>query len=98
MKKIHLFVFIYLFANALHAQTDLSNMYPLNPYLINSAATGNDSAWNVFTGYRKQWSGISNSPSLAYLGLSGTVGRNHGVGLLVQQSTYGLLSDMHAKF
>lgn len=98
MKKLHIFILLYLSAYMLAAQqSDMSNMYPLNTYLINSAATGNDSTWRIFTGYRKQWNGISNAPSLGYLGLSGRVGRSHGVGLIVEQSKYGLLSDLNAK-
>jgi type IX secretion system PorP/SprF family membrane protein len=97
MKKLHIFVLLYLSVHLLHAQSDLSNMYPLNNYLMNGADAGRDTLSRVFTGYRKQWNGISNSPSLGYLGLSARVGRNHGAGLLVEQSTYGLLSDLQAK-
>src|SRR5262245_25004225 len=98
MKKLRVFVLLFLSANILLAQqSDPGNMYPLNNYLINSAAAGADTTWKAFTGYRKQWSGISNSPSLAYLGIAGRVGRNHGAGLLVEQSKYGLLSDLNAK-
>jgi type IX secretion system PorP/SprF family membrane protein len=98
MKKLSILILLFLSAQMLAAQqTGQSNMYSLNYYLINGAAAGSDSAWQIFTGYRKQWNGISNSPSLAYLGISGRIGKNHGAGLLVEQSKYGLLSDAHAK-
>jgi type IX secretion system PorP/SprF family membrane protein len=98
MKKLPIFILFYFSVQLVAAQqSDLSNMYPMNYYLINGAAAGRDSAWQIFTGYRKQWNGISNSPSLGYLGISGRIGKNHGAGLRVEQSEYGLLSDLNAK-
>lgn len=98
MRNLYIFILLFLSAHILPAQqSDLSNMYPLNYYLINGAAAGKDSTWQLSTGYRKQWNGIANAPSTGYLGVSGFVGRNHGVGLLIEQSTYGLLSDLYAK-
>jgi type IX secretion system PorP/SprF family membrane protein len=98
MKKLYIFILLFLSAHILPAQlSGVSNMYPLNYYLINSAAAGKDSTLEIFTGYRKQWTGISNSPSLGYLGVSGRIRKNHGAGLFVEQSKYGLLSDLNAK-
>jgi type IX secretion system PorP/SprF family membrane protein len=98
MKKLYIFILLILSAHILPAQlSGVSNMYAVNHYLINSAAAGKDSTLEIFTGYRKQWSGISNSPSLGYLGITGRIGKNQGAGLLVEQSKYGLLSDLNAK-
>jgi type IX secretion system PorP/SprF family membrane protein len=98
MKKLYILVLLYLSAHVLSAQqSDLSNMYPLNYYLINAADAGKDSTWQISTGYRKQWTGIVNSPSSGYLGASGRIGKNHGAGLFLDQSKYGLLSELHAK-
>src|SRR5688572_16196765 len=98
MKKLYIFILLILSAHILPAQlSGVSNMYAMNYYLINSAAAGKDSTLEIFTGYRKQWSGISNSPSLGYLGITGRIGKSQGAGLLVEQSKYGLLSDLNAK-
>lgn len=98
MRNLYIFILFFLAAHILPAQqSDLSNMYPLNYYLVNGAAAGKDSTWQLSTGYRKQWNSIANAPSTGYLAVSGFAGQNHGVGLLMEQSKYGLLSDLHAK-
>ena len=39
-----------------------------NRYLLNPAATGINTEHNALLGFRKQWSGLDNSPSTYYVG------------------------------
>lgn len=51
------------------AEAQISQQYTIwnqNHYLINPAAAGNKSFWDIAVGYRQQWAGVSNSPSSFY--------------------------------
>jgi len=68
MKKLSIILCL-AFMWCIKAEAQISQQYTIwnqNHYLINPAAAGNKSFWDIAVGYRKQWAGVSNSPSSFY--------------------------------
>lgn len=98
MKKIlHLLIFLILTAHVLSAQTDITNMYPQNNYLINPASVGSNPFWELHTGYRRQWAGISNAPENAYLSAQGSISQSQGAGVFISHSSSSLMAYFDGK-
>ena len=98
MKK-HSTLFCIFFACLLNlfGQADISNMYQQNYYLINPASIGLNECWDIHTGYRKQWTGVSSSPTQVYLSATSKLGQSQGLGLFVSHASFNLISYLDAK-
>ena len=86
MKKIIKTFFCLLIPISLSGQlAPVTNQYILNPLAINPAYAGNRGALNIATFFRKQWVGISGSPTTMTLSVDapfldnklGQIGRAH---------------------
>ena len=76
--------------------TPVTNQYILNPLTINPAYAGNRGALNLATFFRKQWVGISGSPTTMSLAVDAPFLDNKlGLGLVVSNDKIGVTKETH---
>ncbi|MDE6438115.1 MAG: PorP/SprF family type IX secretion system membrane protein, partial [Muribaculaceae bacterium] len=88
-----------LCATAARAQSDAQfSQYYEVPNYYNPAATGTTDLLKIRAGMRMQWVGIHNAPR-TFAGVADMpfkfLGKRFGVGLVMQQESYGLYSNMN---
>jgi len=67
-----------------------------NPYSLNPSFAGIEGRGALFAAYRKQWSGIEGSPTIANLSYHGPVGQRLSLGVNVANDKRGLLTNSGA--
>ena len=79
MKKLFILLFLSHVFVSIAQQRPQYSQYYLNQYLINPAAVGTTDDVQIKTAYRKQWIGIEDAPSTAYVTYSGHLGKELGM-------------------
>src|SRR6187399_2196494 len=69
-----------------------------NPSLLNSSYTGSDGRPAVFLSYKKQWAGMTGTPSIANLNVQAPLPSHVNVGLNLNNDTNGLLNTYSVLF
>jgi len=95
MKQIIRLLPFLLITTTLSGQlSPVSNQYVLNPLTINPAYAGNRGSLNIATFYRKQWTGITGSPSTMTLAADATFLDNKlGLGLIIMTDKVGVTRE-----
>jgi type IX secretion system PorP/SprF family membrane protein len=87
-------ILLALITSLAHAQ-DISNFtqFFFNPYAINPSFAGIDGHGALFLTYRKQWSGIESSPTIANFSYHAPVAAGLSLGLNIANDKRGLLNN-----
>ena len=95
MKKIVQTLFLLLIPLMLSGQlAPVTNQYILNPLTINPAYAGNRGALNIATFFRKQWVGVSGSPTTMTLAADAPFLDNKlGLGLVISNDKIGVTKE-----
>ena len=95
MKKIVKTFFCLLIPFSLSGQlAPVTNQYILNPLTINPAYAGNRGALNIASFFRKQWVGISGSPTTMTLSVDAPFLDNKlGLGLIISNDKIGVTKE-----
>jgi len=95
MKKIlNTFFWLLLSLTLLGQKAPVTNQYVLNPLTINPAYAGNRGSLNIATFYRKQWIGITGSPSTMTLAADAPFLDNKlGLGLIIMTDKLGVTRE-----
>lgn len=76
MKKILVFVFIFIARAGMAQQLPQFTQYIFNNYLINPAISGIENYTDVKLGHRNQWTGLEGAPVTSYFSINAPIGRN----------------------
>lgn len=79
------------FANATAQQITPYSSYYFQPVLLNPAHTGLEGPPEAFLLFRKQWTGIPNSPETQLLNIHGSVAENMGLGLQLMDDKQNII-------
>lgn len=92
--KCLILILLLAFSNLTLAQ-DVSNFtqFFFNPYSLNPSFAGIDGRGAFFLAYRKQWSGIEGSPTVANMSYHGPVNSRLSLGFNAARDERGLLSN-----
>jgi len=95
MKQIIKFLPLLLISTTLSGQlAPVTNQYILNPLTINPAYAGNRGALNIATFFRKQWVGVSGSPTTMTLAADAPFLDNKlGLGLVISNDKIGVTKE-----
>jgi type IX secretion system PorP/SprF family membrane protein len=97
-KPKYLILFFLVFFCRLTLAQDISNFtqFFFNPYSLNPSFVGIEGRGALFAAYRKQWSGIQGSPTVANLSYHGPLGPRLSMGINVANDERGLLTNSGA--
>lgn len=95
-----LIVFITTINAAMGQSLRNSNLYTVNPTLINPAAYVNDNLYRVYLNSHMQWIGVPGAPRNNIVGFGMSPTRNIGVGISISNDRIGLFNylDAHLKY
>lgn len=95
--RFFLFIGLLSFAHELRAQEVLTyNLYSVNPFLLNPAATGCDGMLSGFVNYHNQVNDFSRSNALMTFGVHSPVGQNFSLGTSVIKDSRTALTHTYA--
>lgn len=103
MKKTFLLTIVFTLCfglqilNCFAQQDQINNQYLINKYNLSPAFTGHNQNFEVFAGYRQNWSDIDGAPVLKMLNINGAMMKNSGIGVSVYNYQIGIFSSLSAK-
>lgn len=104
-KTAIIFIFVLASFAGLGQQLPQYTNFDMNYFGINPAVAGSEECLDLKIGYRRQWIGVENSPSSAFLNAHGKIsqtrsGNFHGVGGMVETDRTGPISftSAHAAY
>ncbi|CAG5080809.1 PorP/SprF family type IX secretion system membrane protein [Parvicella tangerina] len=87
-----------LITNAyLGQQTQLSSLFPYNPILVNPAEAGYNNVTDISLSFRKQWTGISGTPTTSWLSGYTALNKKMGIGGVVIYDEMAFIKNVDAK-
>src|ERR1051326_4605430 len=97
MKKIIIPVLVLASLSASAQQDHINNQYLINKYVLSPAFTGHNNNFEVFAGYRQNWTGIAGAPVLKMLNINGSFQKNNGIGISLDNYQVGIFSNLSMK-
>lgn len=78
-------------------QTQLSSLFTYNPVLVNAAETGYNNVTDVSLSFRKQWTGISGTPTTSWLSGQTALNEKMGLGGILIYDEMAFIKNINAR-
>lgn len=78
-------------------QTQLSSLFTYNPVLVNAAETGYNNVTDVSLSFRKQWTGISGTPTTSWISGQTALNEKMGLGGILIYDEMAFIKNLNAR-